>query len=163
VRQNGSIPGCVAFERYTLATAVPLSPSLPAPLLRLRSDEQLLGQFRAGREDAFRILHERYHDRLLAYVRHMLHGHADAEDVVQDVFERARTGLAEAAEARYMGCAAIREQLALAVDRRGRPPRLLRDHLRHVGARPRSRPGAAPRARQLGSDARGQPRGGGDA
>jgi RNA polymerase sigma factor (sigma-70 family) len=238
VRQNRFISSCVAFERYTLATAVPLSPSLPAPLLRLRSDEQLLGQFRAGREDAFRILHERYHDRLLAYVRHMLHGHADAEDVVQDVFERAysglragerdiavrpwlyrvahnrcidyarraptpplpadegvpggvdpviaaerredlrrlvadllalpeqqrsaliireleglsyadlatalgvtvpavksllvraRTGLADAAEARDTACAAIREQLALAVDRRGRPPRLLRNHLR---------------------------------
>jgi len=93
VRQNRFISACVAFERYTLATAVPLSPSLPAPLLRLRSDEQLLGQFRAGRVDAFRILHERYHDRLLAYVRHMLHGHADAEDVVQDVFERAYNGL----------------------------------------------------------------------
>src|SRR4051812_14200344 len=221
-----------------LATAVPLSPSLPAPLLRLRSDEQRLGQFRAGREEAFRIIHERYHDRLLAYVRHMLRGHADAEDVVQDVFERAynglragerdiavrpwlyrvahnrcvdyvrrapatplpsdeglpggvdpvieaerredlrrlvadlhalpeqqrsaliireleglsyndlagalgvtvpavksllvraRTGLAEAAEARNTDCATIREQLALAVDRPGRPPRLLRDHLR---------------------------------
>jgi RNA polymerase sigma factor (sigma-70 family) len=221
-----------------VATAVPLPRPLPAPLLRLRSDEQLLALFRAGREDAFRVLHDRYHERLLAYVRHMLRGHSEAEDVVQDVFlraygalrggdrdiavrpwlyrvahnrcidyvrrapvaplqpdellpggtdpvveaerredlqrliadlhalpapqrsaliireleglsyadlaaalgvtvpavksllVRARSGLAEAAEARETDCAHIREELALAVDRPGRPPRLLRDHLR---------------------------------
>ncbi|MEO8687029.1 MAG: RNA polymerase sigma factor [Solirubrobacteraceae bacterium] len=212
--------------------------ALPAPLLRLRSDEQLLALFRSGREDAFRAIHDRYHDRLLAYVRHMLRGSSEAEDVVQDVFlraygalragereiamrpwlyrvahnrcidyvrrppasplqpdellpggidpvaaaeqredlrrlvadlhalpdaqrsaliireleglsyddlaatldvtvpavksllVRARTGLAEAAEARDTDCAEIRVELALAVDRPGRPRRLLRDHLR---------------------------------
>ena len=67
----------------------PLTRPLPAPLLRLRSDEQLLALFRAGREDAFRAIHDRYHDRLLAYVRHMLRGSSEAEDVVQDVFLRA--------------------------------------------------------------------------
>src|SRR5215211_146392 len=237
--ENRSVRLHPAFERYTVATAVrPLPLAVPAPLLRLRSDEQLLVLFRAGREDAFRVLHERYHQRLLAYVRHMLRGNPDAEDVVQDVFERAyaglragdraiavrpwlyrvahnrcidyvrrapaaplqpdellpggvdpvveaerrddlrrlvadlhalpeqqrsaliireleglsyaeladalgvtvpavksllvraRAGLAEAAEARDADCSAIREQLALSVDRPGRPPRLLRDHLR---------------------------------
>jgi RNA polymerase sigma factor (sigma-70 family) len=222
-----------------VATAVsPIPLTLPTPLLRLRSDEQLLALFRGGREEAFRALHDRYHERLLAYVRHMLRGHADAEDVVQDVFERAygalrtgereisvrpwlyrvahnrcidyvrrapatplqpdellpggidpvaeaerredlrrlvadlhalpapqrsaliireleglsyddlsttlgvtvpavksllvraRSGLAEAAEARDTDCAVIRDELALAVDRPGRPPRLIRDHLR---------------------------------
>ena len=222
-----------------MATAVrPIPLSLPVPLLRLRSDEQLLALFRSGREDAFRALHDRYHDRLLAYVRHMLRGNSEAEDIVQDVFlraygalrtgereitvrpwlyrvahnrcidyvrrapatplqpdellpggidpvaaaeqredlrrlvadlhalpdaqrsaliireleglsyddlattlgvtvpavksllVRARSGLAEAAEARDTDCATIREQLALAVDRPGRPPRMLRDHLR---------------------------------
>ena len=222
-----------------MATAVRPPPlTLPAPLLRLRSDEQLLALFRTGREDAFRAIHDRYHERLLAYVRHMLRGNSEAEDVVQDVFlraygalrsgerdiavrpwlyrvahnrcidyvrrapatplqpdellpggidpvaeaerredlrrlvadlhalpeqqrsaliireleglsyadlattlgvtvpavksllVRARSGLAEAAEARDTDCAAIREELALAVDRPGRPPRLLRDHLR---------------------------------
>jgi RNA polymerase sigma factor (sigma-70 family) len=206
--------------------------------LRLRSDEQLLALFRAGREDAFRAIHDRYHARLLAYVRHMLRGSTEAEDVVQDVFlraygalrtgereiavrawlyrvahnrcidyvrrapapplqpderlpggtdpvveaerredlrrlvadlhnlpeqqrsaliireleglsyeelgvalgvtvpavksllVRARSGLADAAQARDTDCARIREELALAVDRPGRPPRLLRDHLR---------------------------------
>jgi RNA polymerase sigma factor (sigma-70 family) len=221
-----------------VATAVPLPRALPTPLLRLRSDEQLLALFRAGREDAFRVIHDRYEARLLAYVRHMLRGSTEAEDVVQDVFlraygalrtgdreiavrawlyrvahnrcidyvrrapapplqpdellpggtdpvveaerredlrrlvadlhnlpeqqrsaliireleglsyeelgtalgvtvpavksllVRARSGLAEAAEARDTDCAHIREELALAVDRPGRPPRLLRDHLR---------------------------------
>jgi RNA polymerase sigma factor (sigma-70 family) len=221
-----------------VATAVPLPRALPTPLLRLRSDEQLLALFRAGREDAFRAIHDRYHARLLAYVRHMLRGSAEAEDVVQDVFlraynalrtgereiavrawlyrvahnrcidyvrrapapplqpdellaggidpvveaerredlrrlvadlhnlpeqqrsaliireleglsyeelgtalgvtvpavksllVRARSGLADAAQARDTDCARIRQELALAVDRPGRPPRLLRDHLR---------------------------------
>jgi len=239
VREKRSIAHHRAFHHYTVATAVrPIPLTLPAPLLRLRSDEQLLALFRAGREDAFRVIHDRYHDRLLAYVRHMLRGHSEAEDVVQDVFlraygglragereiavrpwlyrvahnrcidyvrrapaaplqpdellpggidpvaaaersedlrrlvmdlhalpeqqrsaliireleglsyeelatalavtvpavksllVRARTGLAEVAEARNTDCAQIREQLALAVDRPGRPPRLLRDHLR---------------------------------
>jgi RNA polymerase sigma factor (sigma-70 family) len=211
---------------------------LGTPLLRLRSDEQLLALFRTGREDAFRAIHDRYHERLLAYVRHMLRGSSEAEDVVQDVFlraygalrsgerdiavrpwlyrvahnrcidyvrrapatplqpdellpggtdpvveaerredlkrlvadlhnlpeqqrsaliireleglsyadlaaaigvtvpavksllVRARSGLADAAEARETDCLQIREELALAIDRPGRPPRLLRDHLR---------------------------------
>ena len=239
VREKRSIPRRRAFHRYTVATAVrPMPLTLPVPLLRLRTDEQLLALFRSGREEAFRAIHDRYHDRLLAYVRHMLRGHSEAEDVVQDVFlraygslrsgereiavrpwlyrvahnrcidyvrrapaaplqpdellpggidpvaaaeqredlrrlvsdlhalpeqqrsaliireleglsyddlattlgvtvpavksllVRARTGLAEASEARDTDCAVIREQLALAVDRPGRPPRLLRDHLR---------------------------------
>ena len=81
-----------------MATAVrPLPLTLPSPLLRLRSDEQLLALFRSGREDAFRILHDRYHDRLLAYVRqHAARPNSEAEDIVQDVFLRAygalRTG-----------------------------------------------------------------------
>jgi RNA polymerase sigma factor (sigma-70 family) len=236
-RENRSVPRARPFQ-IPMAIAVPTQRALPAPLLRLRSDEQLLALFRAGREDAFRALHERYHDRLLAYVRHMLRGSNEAEDVVQDVFlraygalasgereiavrpwlyrvahnrcidyvrrapapplqpdellpggtdpvaeaerreqlhrlvadlhnlpeaqrsaliireleglsyedlatalgvtvpavksllVRARSGLADAALARDADCAEIRAELALAVDRPGRPPRLLRDHLR---------------------------------
>src|SRR4051812_40992115 len=73
-----------------------------APLLRLRSDEQLLAQFRAGNEDAFRVLHDRYRQRLFAYVRQMLSAGSrqDAEDVMQDVFVRAYGGLR--ADAREM-------------------------------------------------------------
>jgi RNA polymerase sigma factor (sigma-70 family) len=65
--------------------------SIPAPLLRLRSDEQLVALFRAGSEDAFGTIHDRYRQRLFAYVRQMLSAHSrqDAEDVLQDVFVRA--------------------------------------------------------------------------
>jgi RNA polymerase sigma factor (sigma-70 family) len=64
---------------------------LSAPLLRLRSDEQLVALFRAGSEEAFATMHDRYRQRLFAYVRQMLSAttRADAEDVLQDVFVRA--------------------------------------------------------------------------
>jgi len=60
-------------------------------LLRLRSDEQLVALFRAGSDEAFQVLHDRYRQRLFAYVRQMLSSHSrqDAEDVLQDVFVRA--------------------------------------------------------------------------
>ena len=60
-------------------------------LLRLRSDEQLVAAFRHGNDEAFRVLHDRYRQRLFAYVRQMLSASTrqDAEDVLQDVFVRA--------------------------------------------------------------------------
>jgi len=60
-------------------------------LLRLRSDEQLVAAFRCGNDEAFRLLHDRYRQRLFAYVRQMLSAcsRQDAEDVLQDVFVRA--------------------------------------------------------------------------
>jgi RNA polymerase sigma factor (sigma-70 family) len=65
--------------------------SISAPLLRLRSDDQLLALFRAGSDEAFNTLHDRYRQRLFAYVRQMLSSQSrqDAEDVLQDVFVRA--------------------------------------------------------------------------
>ncbi len=64
--------------------------SLSAPLLRLRSDEQLIALFRGGNEDAFSVMHDRYRPRIFAYARQMLSGsRQDAEDAVQDVFVRA--------------------------------------------------------------------------
>jgi len=60
------------------------------PLLRLRSDEQLVRLFRAGNDEAFGVIHDRYRTRLFAYARQMLGGsRADAEDALQDVFVRA--------------------------------------------------------------------------
>ncbi|MCW2989411.1 MAG: polymerase, sigma-24 subunit, subfamily [Solirubrobacterales bacterium] len=65
-----------------------------SPWLRLRSDEQLVGLFRSGSEDAFRVIHDRYRQRLFAYSRQMLGGSgSDAEDVMQDVFMRAYRAL----------------------------------------------------------------------
>ena len=75
---------------------------LGTPLLRLRSDEQLLALFRAGSEDAFSAIHDRYRQRLFAYVRQMLCAgpRQDAEDVLQDVFVRAYGALR--ADARHV-------------------------------------------------------------
>ena len=66
------------------------APGAPV-LLRLRSDEQLVALFRAGNEEAFSVIHDRFQARLLAYVRRMLPPGArnNAEDVLQDVFLRA--------------------------------------------------------------------------
>jgi RNA polymerase sigma factor (sigma-70 family) len=59
-------------------------------LLRLRTDEQLVVLFRAGHDEAFRTIHDRYRQRLFAYARQMLAGsRSDAEDALQDVFLRA--------------------------------------------------------------------------
>jgi len=67
---------------------------LSSAFLRLRSDEQLVAMFRAGSDDAFRAIHDRYRLRLLAYARQMLRGgSADAEDALQDVFLRAYRAL----------------------------------------------------------------------
>ena len=49
--------------------------------------------FRAGYDDAFRVIHDRYRQRLFAYTRQMLPGRQDAEDALQDVFVRAYSGL----------------------------------------------------------------------
>jgi RNA polymerase sigma factor (sigma-70 family) len=61
---------------------------MTAPVLRLRSDEQLVTLFRAGHDEAFRVIHDRYRQRLSAYTRQMLPRRQDAEDVLQDVFVR---------------------------------------------------------------------------
>ena len=64
--------------------------SAAGPLLRLRSDDQLVALFRMGYDDAFRVIHDRYRQRLFAYTRQMLAGsRSDAEDALQDVFLRA--------------------------------------------------------------------------
>ncbi len=68
--------------------------SLGAPLLKLRSDEQLVELVRAGHEEAFHVIHDRYRQRLFAYTRQMLPGpRQDAEDALQDIFVRAYSGL----------------------------------------------------------------------
>jgi RNA polymerase sigma factor (sigma-70 family) len=68
--------------------------ALGTPLLRLRSDQQLVALFREGHEEAFRVIHDRYRPRLTAYVRQMLPGRAaDVEDALQDVFVRTYAGL----------------------------------------------------------------------
>src|SRR3954452_17358942 len=58
------------------------------------SDDRLVDLFRAGREDAFDALYDRYRLRLVRFARRILSGAADeAEDVVQDAFLRAHRAL----------------------------------------------------------------------
>jgi RNA polymerase sigma factor (sigma-70 family) len=84
--EASALPGSVGLARPRIRLGV--------PLLRLRSDEQLVSLFRGGNEDAFRVIHDRYRQRLHAYSRQMLAGSAaDAEDVVQEIFVRAYGGL----------------------------------------------------------------------
>ena len=82
--EASSIPATTGLPRQKSRT------SAVGPLLRLRSDEQLVKLFRQGNEDAFRAIHDRYRARLFAYTRQMLSGsRQDAEDALQDVFVRA--------------------------------------------------------------------------
>ncbi|MGZ4296719.1 MAG: sigma-70 family RNA polymerase sigma factor [Solirubrobacteraceae bacterium] len=84
--EASALPPSVAIARTRLA--------LGAPLLRFRSDEQLVSLFRYGSEEAFRAIHDRYRQRMFAYTRQMLSGSAvDAEDAVQEIFVRAYSGL----------------------------------------------------------------------
>jgi RNA polymerase sigma factor (sigma-70 family) len=81
--EASSIPASTGVARPKARASV-------GPLLRLRSDEQLVKLFRQGNEDAFRAIHDRYRARLFAYTRQMLAGsRQDAEDALQDVFVRA--------------------------------------------------------------------------
>jgi RNA polymerase sigma factor (sigma-70 family) len=60
-----------------------------SPLLRLQSDERLIGYVRKGNSAAFEVLVARYHARLLAFCRHLLGSREDAEDVLQEVLAAA--------------------------------------------------------------------------
>jgi RNA polymerase sigma factor (sigma-70 family) len=74
------------MEASALKTAGTLGLRSPTPLLRLQSDERLVGLVRRGNPHAFEALVARYQSRLLAFCRHMLGSREDAEDVLQEVF-----------------------------------------------------------------------------
>jgi RNA polymerase sigma factor (sigma-70 family) len=76
-------------EGYTLRQQPLAALRGPSPLLRLASDERLIELTRKGQQSAFEALVARYHSRLLAFCRHMLHSREDAEDVLQEVFAAA--------------------------------------------------------------------------
>jgi RNA polymerase sigma factor (sigma-70 family) len=59
------------------------------PVLRLQSDERLVGLVRRGSVNAFEALVARYESRLLAFCRHLLGSREDAEDVLQEVLAAA--------------------------------------------------------------------------
>lgn len=58
------------------------------------TDEVLLAMFRAGREDAFGVIHERYQGALVAVARGIIDGsHRDPADLAERAFARARDAL----------------------------------------------------------------------
>jgi RNA polymerase sigma factor (sigma-70 family) len=66
----------------------------PATPLQHFPDDRLVALFRAGREEAFGALHDRYRPALVAFARRLVQGSGhDPEDVVQDAFLRAHTAL----------------------------------------------------------------------
>ena len=73
-------------------------------LLSDLSDDRLVELFRAGREDAFGVLYDRYRLRLVRFARRILSGAADeAEDVVQEAFLRAHAALRRTDRAIVLG------------------------------------------------------------
>ena len=92
--EASALPASVGLARTRI--------SIGASLLRLRSDEQLVSLFRAGNEEAFRIIHDRYRQRLFAYTRQMLAGSPqDAEDALQEIFVRCTASRTTAASTSF--------------------------------------------------------------
>jgi RNA polymerase sigma factor (sigma-70 family) len=78
------------------ATALsPRSLRLPSRLLRAAPDERLVAALRRGDEKAFEAIYDRHHRPLLAFCRHMLGSHEEAEDALQHVFVSAHRHLCE--------------------------------------------------------------------
>jgi RNA polymerase sigma factor (sigma-70 family) len=86
-------PGCRVEASALTSQAGLAGASGRSPLLRLRSDEQLIAMTRRGNQAAFEMLVQRYQARLLAFCRHMLGSKEDAEDVLQEVFAAAYNAL----------------------------------------------------------------------
>src|SRR5689334_22013202 len=49
-------------------------------------DGELVRRIRRGDDHAFEVIYQRYNRRITAYIHGMVHDHARAEDVAQDVF-----------------------------------------------------------------------------
>jgi RNA polymerase sigma factor (sigma-70 family) len=72
----------------------PAAPRLPFGLGRL-ADERLAQLVAAGRDRAFAVLYERYHQPLYRYCRSMLRNDQDAQDALQSTFASALAALQE--------------------------------------------------------------------
>lgn len=57
------------------------------------TDEQLIAEIRSGSKKAFDVLYKKFRPQLLAYCRRILGSADDAEDIVQEVFIKARNGI----------------------------------------------------------------------
>jgi RNA polymerase sigma-70 factor (ECF subfamily) len=77
--------GAIRCNYFGLAASLIKRPTL------VLSEEQLIPEIRRGSKKAFAVLYERFRPQLLAYCRRILNNTEDAEDVVQDVFVKARS------------------------------------------------------------------------
>jgi RNA polymerase sigma factor (sigma-70 family) len=77
------------------ATAVPLRSRRRSRARSLRrvGDERLVARVRAGDDDAFEAIYDRYYRGLLAFCRHMLGSRHEAEDALQHSFASAYRAL----------------------------------------------------------------------
>src|SRR5919204_817222 len=73
------------MEAHALGSA-PMERARLGPLRRLAGDERLVVAVRAGREDAFEAIFDRYQRPILSFCRHMLGSREEAEDAVQATF-----------------------------------------------------------------------------
>jgi RNA polymerase sigma-70 factor (ECF subfamily) len=66
----------------------------PSPAVSRLGESELVSRARSGEGEAFRVIMQRYNPRLYRMARGILRDDAEAEDVVQETFVRAFTGLA---------------------------------------------------------------------
>ncbi len=60
---------------------------------RIAGDDKLVALVRAGRDDAFETVYDRFHRQILSFCRHMLGSREEAEDAVQHTFMAAYTDM----------------------------------------------------------------------
>src|SRR5690242_10047607 len=84
----------VSDKEWVIGSAQPATATrrLPFGLGRL-ADERLAQLVAAGRERAFSVLYERYHQPLYRYCRSMLRNDQDAQDALQSTFASALAAL----------------------------------------------------------------------
>jgi RNA polymerase sigma factor (sigma-70 family) len=87
----------VEADREEMQATAPSSRSLrlPSRLLRVAPDHRLVAALRRGDDQAFEAIYDRHHRPLLAFCRHMLGSHEEAEDALQRVFVSAHRHLSD--------------------------------------------------------------------
>jgi RNA polymerase sigma factor (sigma-70 family) len=74
------------LDRGTGMSALATAPLAPAGNGGQSDDRTLVARVRRGDDVAFEQLYHAYHRRITAYINGMVHDHARAEDIAQDVF-----------------------------------------------------------------------------
>jgi RNA polymerase sigma-70 factor, ECF subfamily len=90
--------GCILAECSELVRTLVEVHSSQSPKPNVAGDEnerELLAQLRAGNEDAFGLVVQRFGGRMLATARRFLHNECDAQDAVQEAFASAFRALAK--------------------------------------------------------------------